>query len=78
MNILGALLALAAFVIAIWIGGDIYAFIDISSILFVGGGIFAAIIARHGFSGFKSLFNPNEGVEVYATVATAGMASGVL
>ena len=54
------LIIVFAIVAAIFVGGDIRAFIDVPSILVVIGPVIASISAKHGLEGFKELFREGE------------------
>ena len=60
MKIISLLIIVFAIVAAIFVGGDIRAFIDIPSLLVVIGPVIASISAKHGLEGFKELFREGE------------------
>ena len=60
MKIISLLIIVFAIVAAIFVGGDIRAFIDVPSLLTVIFPVIASISAKHGLEGFKELFREGE------------------
>ncbi len=78
MKILGIFLFIFCIIGFIFMGSNILSFIDIPSLIIVFVPTFAAVIGRHGFSGFKEVFNSSKSVPVLKTIGIAALLSGFL
>ncbi|MDC0254490.1 MotA/TolQ/ExbB proton channel family protein [Bacteriovoracales bacterium] len=79
MKIISLLIIVFAIVAAIFVGGDIRAFIDVPSLLVVIGPVIASISAKHGLEGFKELFREGENQsKILHTMGVTGIIAGAI
>lgn len=77
MGYLGLCAYLGMFVLVLFLSGSISAFLDIPSLLLIGGGVLIPVWARHGKEGIFGLFM-GEDENVFYTASIAALLTGAL